>query len=984
VTIVARAATSPELALLRTEGQWGKYRAAILAPTTVYTARVNQTFPTTDKILEITYDTGSGTLADVLADTTMLVGSTAGAHDIGICRVKSIDSTKVYIGETSHINWVNNLYLTILRDWSLWARHVRIVDTTPYMDGTIAYSNQHTNFDPIPIMGCHRVLKLTGASISTQFNWSNSYVPDSTISGYSTSAPSASSSSGMTTSTPTVTFNVIGWHPVYLTVTAANGKTFWGVRWVYVWNEANPPPSVEFPDAPRQEAESGGWQFNLRLVDNVDLATVRERALVIVFAEDYYGTTQQSIGQLAGCENIIVTGWIGEEAINWNPVQGQVSFTAHTAHYWFSKIPSYPDGVKFTTATASSWTQMKNLTVDKGLHHFLHWRTTATRVMDVQFSGDTKYTGNVRSLAQNLWEQLREIAFLQIFARAGVDRFNRLFVQVHPQLVPPVSRTWATVMTITKEDMAESVDLKRVIVPPNAFVDLSGVAVNSSGKGKPYFSLSPGNTYPPYGSPEVVDHLLVEDQAQTNTLAGLYRGWLNNEFPDVPVKLVANNRMIDCFPNQQCDIVIDDSDTPRGIGYSGGLFPKEVSLVPDPETGYLHAEVLFEAETFPDIAVKGNAPGSSEEVIVPPPPLPPLPPIEVIVPGTIEPTSDFGPPKVIMLDQSVGLLYSENFDEESGANIKWETVNSGLTADQYQSINKIVLTPGGGIYVLHRRRSGFGVQVPFIAYAPAIGATFTIVEDGTSIIAKHPTAGTQWGVQALGVNPLTGQVAYTIGVDEERFLYIGSGVTFVEAVELTDVLSIGSVGTLSFGFNEWRLTCSPPTPEGYFIAISEDGSTLLRDNNFSIDGGQQHVPVSTTDQIIGLRSDGLLRITQNGAVPTDFTTLVGSNILSDDHWDNRVACDPTGMHIFLPWDAGQRGRSSDGGATITGIPNLPFGGLYAYDYAGGAGAESRWLAARGIVRCSLDRGDSWLNKEGNLLSGIAPVPSIAIIKTVEY
>jgi hypothetical protein len=958
----------------------------------VYTARVNQTFSTTDKVLEITYDGGSGTLANVLADMTMLVGSTAGAHDKGIVRVRSIDSTKVYIGETSHVAWADNLYLTILRDWSLWARHVLISGTTAYMDGGIAYTDQHTKFDPVPIMGCHRVLKLTGASVSTQWNFANSYVPGSTISTYATSAPSASATSGLSTSTPTTTFNAVGWHPVYLTLTAANGKTFWAIRWVYVWSEASPPPSVAFTENPRQDAETGGWQFQIRMSENVDVASIRERALIIVFEEGWYGTTKQSIGQLTGCENIVVTGWIGgEEEISWNPLQGSVTLTGYTAHYWFGKIPSYPDGVRFTTVTPSRWTEIKDLTLDKGLNHFLRWRTTATRIMDVQLTGDTRLTAEIHSMASTLWEQLREIGWLQIFARAGVDRFNRLFIEVHPQMVPEADRSWATVMTITKEDLAEEIDFKRVTVPQNSFVDLSGVAVNSNGKGAPYFSLSPGHTYPPYGTPDIVDHLLVASQENSNTLAGLYRGWLNNELPDLPAKFLANNRMIDCFPRQKYAIVIDADDTPRGVAYTINLLPKEVTLVMDPATGRLHTEVTFEAETFKDLAINGDIPGVGTVSVPPLAPLPPLPPIEIIVPGTIEATLE-GPPKLLLADRNMGLLYSDNFNALSPGDVEFATRNAGLLDTQYKIINIILLNRATGeIYVAHRRRTGLGTS-PFIAYAPSIGSTFTIIEDVTTIAAKYPSISPDFiSVNGIGLNPLTGQVVYVIGIQgnfggDVRQVYVGSGTSFSAALDITTQLTISSVGTLSFGHDNWRLGSTPNNTNVHHLVLSADGSTIVRDVD-ATNTRNFHIPISTTDAVFMLKNqagtNSMIKITQNGAVAGDLTTYIGSDLNNIDFWDNHVAIDPTGMLGMASWDTGQRGKTSDGFATIVGMPTLPFGGDYAYDYAGGAGAESRWIAGNGILRYSPDFGNSWINREGNLLT-IAPIPSISIVKVVEY
>lgn len=975
---MARAATSPELALYRSPGKATRLRAAIFQPTTIYTARINQAFPSWDGLLEITYDGGSGTLANVLADMTLLIGTSSGAHDIGIVRIRSVDSTKFYIGETSDVKFADNQYLTVVDDFGLWARHVRISGGVVYMDGGTTFSDQHTNFDPVPIMGGNRVLKLTGSTVSTSFNAGSSYALDSSISGYAWSAPGSSSSSGMTTSTPTITWNSVGWKKVYLTLTAANGKTFFGVRYVYIWNDANPPSRAQIGDC-REDAEEGGWSFDITLLDDCDVDTVRDHALVILFGEDYYGSTQSNIGPVVGCENIYGNGWIARETINWNPEQGSVRFTVHSAHYWFAQIPAYPDGVEIVARPAAAWTEMRNLTVRKGLFHFLRWRITATRIMDVFLPSDTKYTKEVSSLAQNLWEQLREMAFLQIFARAGVNAQGQLFIDIHPQLVPAASRTWPTVMTITKADWVGEIDFERVTRNDVSQVNLSGVAVNENGRGTPYFSLSTGHTHSHYGKPEIQENLLVGSQADSNQKAGLYYGWRNNPYPDLPIVFDAAIRLIDCFPNQQCDITIDASDTPRGVEYSGGLIPKSIVLVQDPDTGYVHSEVNFEAETFEAHSVNGDVPGSGEVSIPPVPPLPPLPPIEILVPGTTTPTEDGGPPKVLLCDASVGLLYSENFDEASP---EWITVNAGLTANQYQAINDIQMTPSGGIYVLHRRRNFGDALDPFIAYAPAIGATFTVIEDQTSIQGKLPFSdAAHWGVNALGVNPLTGQVAYVISTDTKTALFIGTGTAFAEAVELTTYIGMGSVGNLSFGFNNWRLTGA--SSNAYFLAISADGSTIIRAVSGSTTMGQQHVPISTSDKCILYRSSALRIITQNGAVAGDFTTAVGSLVGLDDHWDNKVAVDPTGMLMMLPWDTGERGRSSDGGATIVGIPSLPFGGVYAYDYAGGVGVESRWVAARGIVRYSPDFGDTWENKEGNL-SSVAPIPGISIIKVVEY
>lgn len=968
---MTRAATAPELALFRAPGQFSKLRAAIFAPSTVYTARINQTFTTTDGILEVTYDTGSGTLSDVKADMTLLVGSAAGLHDIGITRIRSMDATKVYIGETSDIEWADNLYLTVINDFGLWARHVLIVGGEPKMDGGITYSDQHKLFDPVPIMGANRVLKLEGASVSAVYDASLSYVYDSTISAYAWVAPTASASSGMTTATPTITFNATGWHVVYLTVTAANGKSFMGVRYVYVWSEASPPASASISTC-RGETESGGWEFELTLYDNVTLSDVRDHALVIVFAEDYYGATKQSIGTLSGCENILVQGWIASETINYEPERGEVSFTGYTAHFWMGKIPSFPDGVELIVGDATAWTNMPKLTVDRGVWHFLHWRTTATRVMDVFRCGDTRYTQEVSSLASNLWDQLREMAFLQIFARAGCNAQNQFYLGIHPQLTAEASRSgFPTVMTITKQDWEGAIGFERVTLPRSAVVDLSGIAVTEQGEGVPYFALSSGHAYPRYGSLDLVDSLLVENQTKTNELSGLYRAWQNNPYPDIPIILSANNRLIDCFPNQQCAIVIDAADTIRGISYNGNLFPTAVSFVHDVDTGYLHTEVNFEAEVFADLAIDGDVPTGSADTPLPASPnFPPLPPFVSLFPADIS-TAD-APVSAIAMDDNKGLLYTKNFHETP----VWQFGNAGIPSAEQDDIADFYLTPSGSVWVVVIPPGGFSSSSGGgIYYAPFIGGIFTKLVGWDWFVAEYPSATGAYFIGGFAVNQnKPEEVAFIAGWNDfgpftsEVNFWIGDRVGFTKKASCANVN--GWFGSMSFGGDKWILLNEQYT----FFAFWD--SRLWR---FSADG-------ATVEYEVGIDSGGAALLQKIGRASTTprfyFWNILGNKMYESPDNGTTItligdakqtgggigsyAVSPTGQYMLGNWDSGLKGFSSDYGATWSALATLPPGGAYCFAYAGGTGVTSRWIAARGVVRYSPDFGATWQNKEGNI------------------
>jgi hypothetical protein len=982
---MARAATAPELALFRTPGQWSKIRAAIYTPSTVYSGRINQSFSTLDKVLEFEYDGPSGTLSDVLEGMTVYIGSSAGAWDKGIARLRSIDSDTVFIGETADIRFANDDYFTIVDSFELWARPVLISSGVPYMDGGIAYSDQHTNYLPLVRMGPNRVKKKTASTVSITFDFS-AIVPGSSVSSRVTTAPGSSSITGDTTATPSVVWGSVGWKKVYHTVTGANGKSFFGVRYVFIWDETNEPEPVEW-ERLRGDVDSGGWELSLILYDQANLSEVRDHALILLFAEDRFGSTSQEIGPVTGAENILFSGWIAGESIDWKSQGGAVSFTAHTANYFLQKIPAWPDGVEFTTSAPASWTKIKNLTVDLGLlHHFLMWRTTAPRIMDIYGIGDTKYTKEVSSLASDLWSQIVEMSFDQIFARPLVNYLNQLYIEVHPQLIPLASRSHPTVTTFLEQDLGDGIDLQRATMDKASIVDLSGVAINSSGAGTAYFSLSPGHSHSHYGNPVVVNRILVSSQSQANQLAGLYRGWLNAPFDPVSLKIESNNRLIDLCPLQKCAVAISSGDTIREISESLGLIPMSVERVFNPGTGYLSSEITFEVETFEDLSTNGDVPGSGNVSIPPLPPLPKLPPIDIIIPGTIStPTEEGGPPRVLVHDSNVGLIYTENFNESSP---NWETVNAGLTQAQYLAINVIMLAPDGALYVASRIRTGFGID-PFIARAPYIGGTFEIIEDVASIQAEFPSHADFSGVNALGVDPLTGQVAYVISGGDSignhsAKIFVGSGLSFSAGAAPT--MTVGSIGSLSYGAGNWRLTAELGTTP-HFIVFSADGSSIVRDvtigGTVNFDSSALHVPISTTDIVYIWRSSGLLRITANGANAGDFSTVIGSDLNSDILWDNKTATSPTGEDIFSTWDTGERGRSSDSGAIFTGIPFLPFGSAYSYDYAGGEGTASRWIAGRGIIRYTPDRGDTWEEKAGDI-NGVAPILSLTIVKVVEY
>jgi len=252
----AAALTAPQLAKLRADKQFSRLGLAFPAAATVYAARVNQTFTTHDLVAQVTIDGGSGTIGSVLPGMTVLVGSSAGAQDVGICRVRAAWTSAIAkIGEGSEINWANDLYLTVIDDFQAWAKHVRIVSNVAYMDYDAAYTNQHSICDPVPVLGAD-VVGTAGVAIA--FTSAASYVPagGSVASRVWSATPSAGVIISASTSAATsITFPAAGTYRVSCAVTSAGGKTFTGHRTVVI-----DPPQVDFTlDTCQADFQQGHW-----------------------------------------------------------------------------------------------------------------------------------------------------------------------------------------------------------------------------------------------------------------------------------------------------------------------------------------------------------------------------------------------------------------------------------------------------------------------------------------------------------------------------------------------------------------------------------------------------------------------------------------------------------------------------------------------------------------------------------------------------
>ncbi len=601
----ARAYTVGELASIRTDNQGAVLGLAIQHPATVYTARINQTFTTLDGVAQLTYDTGSGTLTDVRIGQTVLIGSTAGAYDIGILRVRALPTASVlYINQVSDVQFADNQYITVLDEFRLWQRDFVTVNGVNYVDYDIPYSvyNAATCIPRIgPLMAVIRTT-FTDPNYEVAFTPPNPSLSacydGATISSYLFECSAATVTNPTSATDVSFAFSTDGSPQLVrwsVTITDSNNALHTSYRWIYI-----DPPNVDFQltSNPVGDYENGDWSYSVRVFDNATKADIRDRAMVTLYAKDYYEATEGSIGKLAGYENILCTGWIDGESIQFDSEDGSVSFTIRGANYWLSRLRAFPFELTNTGTTPTTWNEVEDMTVDKALARILTFTTTAPLLMDLFFSGDTSVIEIIAQPPNTIMAQLEAIAFNTIWAKPLTNNYGQMYIEVDSQMLSSADRAGITeVMDITTADYEAPLDIERITTSAVSSIELSAVTSYDGAVASPVYSRAPGGTPKTFGEIQSFENYVVTDQNECNRIAGALLANMNNQYAPVTINFVGNVRLFDITPRMYATITISSADNPRGIALTDvRLIPRRVEMGHDPETGEAQTAVTFEFE----------------------------------------------------------------------------------------------------------------------------------------------------------------------------------------------------------------------------------------------------------------------------------------------------------------------------------------------------------------------------------------------------
>jgi len=597
---------------------------------------------------------------------TLLIGTTAGACDRGIARLRKAPAAGVfYIGEDPGLSVLQNDYLTVIDDFGLFAKH----SFGPYLDIDTAYSDQFTNFLPVPLMGSHAVIH---AGDTIGFYAAGSWVPGSTIASHAWAAPGATATDGLTGTTPTMTYGTSGRFRVSYTPTAANGKAFTGYRYVYVLGD-NLAAETDFTIEQVEGDSDDGWTMKLTCIDR---PTIVDNARVILYAEaEYYDNElSASIGPETGRENIIFIGNIIGESIVRQPGWDRVEFEAVGPVGLMSMLACNQTGLTDTSfptdagTTLPVWAKMASLTATKGLHYLMMHRSTVGRLYDITVEDWGYAAAHMEGGDGSLLGQVTDYASTAALT-VRADRYGHIYCQRDAQLYPVDDRDSdiVEVLTLADSDWWDDKGIVRRHIGRVSTAKAEG-HIFASGIETQVGGISPGDAPARYGGGgDDLQYLYVTTIGDVLELAGLLCGSQNAQYEAIVGKVGGMLRLIDVAPRQYVNDTVDGSVI--------RCVPRRVSYSPIEGSGFWITDIELEQEGAEWETDEIVYPGDGEEPAEPPtepPEDPPEPPTE----------PPYEPPEQQNLDAIVTITNDVRTVEHLGADPPvWETEKTTLPTD---------------------------------------------------------------------------------------------------------------------------------------------------------------------------------------------------------------------------------------------------------------------------------------------------------------
>lgn len=654
------ALTSPEQTALAGASTLQRY-LSVVPDTVIADAQINQT-TFTYSLAQLTVDNTSADWATITEGMTVYVGTTAGAADVGVYRVrKAGNSTTIYIGEVSSqdpgalpvdirtASFANNQYITVLRRWDLFSALPIINASTGVITEDYDLAASTYNTTPPPIVNVtvngvrnHIATKIADSAtlaltiVASVTKWPTS--SGSTLT-YSYTYPAGFTGvSGATTATLTATAP-IGNHIVELTVTDSVGGATKRVMIVNIHDDTTNPPLLisEMPTSDTRDRT--GRRMSFPLYDN-RMASLVDGGMVI-----YFEVATWNGGAVASATKQFV-GWVqrrnrvGHESLRDATIEvisptGMLGLTYGTSQLF--------------TAAASP-TTWQEVVPALSFETFVVWYMLRWRVANIlRLFNYTPFS--VAAAGQRLvsWKVDKGTVLQQIQTLAtarsnfGANSEGELLYLRHPSLTPYGSRTAVVRDTLDASQYA-TVNITEDRTPHVSQVRGEGFSWDgSAAQDTPYLCDAP-KTPGQGGVMETFGSQVITDQSELNQVTGDYYAYKNNRYPSVGWTVQKNRDVIEPAEMQFVNLTVPDYLSPTDEAWVKNIIPLSVSKKHNVD-GTADMDFTGEAETHNLAADDVPVPEVNDSIYsdpYDPAPIDPVPPPttgEIIIPGAVPPVT---------------------------------------------------------------------------------------------------------------------------------------------------------------------------------------------------------------------------------------------------------------------------------------------------------------------------------------------------------
>ena len=646
--------------------------------------------------------------------TVLIDSAVTGERDRGTFKIHGDQTITINAAETLYIHNSGELgdvqngdKICVIDEFRYWPRYPKTVEAagalTWYKDwgyfrdslGADGYTwaqlaDAEAVYPPTPIMGPHRVefIDPDVGTVDVDFDWSDSY----TLSpGGATQAPwTAVGENGAggwndnvenpAAQAYTVLSGLAGFRTtleVNSTVTDPIIEFRRGVRYVFTLRRpeeyqdgTDPTPKAHYVPITDFDVSSisgdfsaGSWSTSIRIFGSVASEyEVQPGALVIVFAEDWYAGTKESLGPIDGADNIVIIGHIADGSVTQDAETGDVSFDIVSLAEQASRRENYPVPITNDDA-AAEWTDAPDLTISRAAWWFTVWHSNLAQVTDVYADIENDGVSDTREIAGHdflagdlLRASLDQFLQARVVGRVLMDRYERAAFVIDRQVQTAGGAT--TLFNLITGDWIGQAQVREANEVPANIVEAGGV-LYAAGVITPFLSIAPGNVSGYIGTSRASNNLAVTGQAQLNTLSGDLYAAANNRYPELVLQMAGDWRFGDLWPQEYIDV---DLTTVRITFTNADFLVRGISFDYDPAQGVMMTTYRCEFETDgPDgvtVPILSELPTTTGAMDTPP-----------------QKPPTFGGKALLATDDGVWVTYDLFADVPT-----WEELNDGLGA----------------------------------------------------------------------------------------------------------------------------------------------------------------------------------------------------------------------------------------------------------------------------------------------------------------